>query len=74
MILNEFAPKESGTLFVWGRGENGRLGTGGIKDGLEYGFGLIYQKFSSEFVPIRIQIPTRQLINSIVFVFFFIHF
>jgi alpha-tubulin suppressor-like RCC1 family protein len=30
-----FAPKESGTIFVWGRGENGRLGTGGIKDGLE---------------------------------------
>lgn len=42
---------ENGTVFVWGKGENGRLGTGDTKHVL---------------VPTRIQIPTRQLINSIV--------
>ncbi|KAI3421030.1 hypothetical protein GPALN_014657 [Globodera pallida] len=42
---------ESGGVFVWGVGENGRLGTG-------------HTKFVS--VPTRIQIPTRQLINCVV--------
>ncbi|KAL3068513.1 hypothetical protein niasHT_030804 [Heterodera trifolii] len=42
---------ESGAVFVWGVGENGRLGTG---------------ETANVFVPLRIQIPTRQLINSIV--------
>ncbi|KAL7079544.1 hypothetical protein ACQ4LE_001766, partial [Meloidogyne hapla] len=42
---------EKGEIFVWGKGKNGQLGTGNRND---------------VFVPIRIQIPTRQLIKSII--------
>uniref|UniRef100_A0A915MKU4 Uncharacterized protein n=1 Tax=Meloidogyne javanica TaxID=6303 RepID=A0A915MKU4_MELJA len=53
-IVEELLTFETGEVYVWGKGKNGQLGTGNR---------------NNVSVPIRIQIPTRQLIKRIMYVY-----